>query len=107
MHRRVLALGFHYKQRYHETVERELATRNPMLLAILNELTTRPLTFIVPAVSDENSDKQRLLRESRQLMAQYANDCRAQGLVNAAAGAVTERRRVGKEEERLRDEPVQ
>ena len=77
-------------------MERELAARNPTLRAIINELSHEPLTFVVPATSDENSDSQRLLRESQQLMAQYASDCRAQGLVNAAAGAVTEGRRMGK-----------
>jgi hypothetical protein len=40
-------------------VERELAARNPTLRAIINELSHEPLTFVVPATSDENSDSQR------------------------------------------------
>jgi hypothetical protein len=88
-----------YKVKYHDAV-RALEERNPLLQAIIDELTHEPLSFaFAPSISTEGADNRRLLRESRQLEAEYANDCRDQGLVKAATGAVAEAKRLSKAEQ--------
>ena len=89
-----------YKRQYHETIERQIAARNPALQAVINELTQQPMSFVAPE-SAENEDNRRLLRESRQLMAGYANDCRDQGLSKSANDAGGEEKRLRREEERV------
>jgi hypothetical protein len=88
-----------YKRKYHETIEREIDARNPALHSIIRELTHEPMTF-ASSISAEGADNRRLLRESRQLLAEYANDCRDQGLVKAATGAVVEAKRLSEAERR-------
>ena len=89
-----------YKRQYHEMIERQIAVRNPALQAVINELTQQPMSFVAPG-SAENDDNRRLLRESRQLMARYANDCRDQGLSKSAIDAGGEEKRLRREEERV------
>ena len=69
-----------------------------MLQAIVNELTHGPMSFVVSTGTAENDDNRRLLRESRQLMAEYANDCRVHGLRMSAGDAVREEKRLSEEE---------
>jgi hypothetical protein len=88
-----------YKVKYRDTVGQALEDRNPVLQAIVNELTRGPMSFVVSTASAENDDNRRLLRESRQLMAEYANDCRVHGLRMAAGDAVREERRLAVEED--------
>lgn len=70
-----------HKQRYYEIIGRELAAGNPVLLAIIAELTAAPPTFIGSTESDEETkegeDNRRLRRESRQLMAEFARETAA------------------------------
>ena len=54
------------KRKYHQTVERELAARNPALQALLNELTRQPMSLVMPSATAESEDNRRLIRESRQ-----------------------------------------
>jgi hypothetical protein len=93
-----------YKREFSQTIKRELEARNPLLHSIINELTHEPLSFVVSTASAENEDNRRLLRESRQVMAAYKNDCRLQGLGKSAGEAGIEQRRLRGEEERALEE---
>jgi hypothetical protein len=62
-----------YKRKFREKVGRELEARNPVLLAIIRELATEPPIFVA-ATDAETEDNRRLLRESRQPMAEYTRE---------------------------------
>jgi hypothetical protein len=87
-----------YKRRYDQAIKREIDPRNPLLHSITNELTHGPMSFVVSIASAESGDNRRLLRESRQLMAEYARDCRVHGLRMSAGDAVREEKWLSEEE---------
>ena len=99
-----------YKRRYSKTMVRELEARNPVLQSIFKELEqASPRPFVVSSGSSEYRDRKRLLREARQLTAEFASDCRVQGLKRSGAQAATgERKALSLEDglwERLASEP--
>ncbi len=90
-----------YKRKYGEAMERELRARNPVLQSIAKELIHEPTRpFVVSTGSAE--ENMRLIREARQLFAEYANDCRAQGLRKSALDVEKEYRRLSWQQELMR-----
>jgi len=75
-------------------VTNHLSFYDPLLLGIVRELTHEPMSFVVWSASDEADDNRKLLRESRQLMAEYVNDCRTQGLQRSASNGMGEKQRL-------------
>jgi hypothetical protein len=57
-----------YKHEFHRTMDREMRARNPLIQAIIKELTEDRPWLVEAAESDEELDNQRLLREARELM---------------------------------------
>jgi hypothetical protein len=101
-----------YKRKFHRTMDRELFGRNPLIQSIFRELEQEsPRPFVASTGSSEYRERKRLLREARQITAEFANDCRAQGLTRSAEQAARgERKALSAEDglwERLASEPEQ
>jgi hypothetical protein len=91
-----------YKERFHRAMDRELRVRNPLIQSIFKEIKQEsPRPSVTSGGSRDYRERKQLLHEARQLRAEFANDCRAEGLKRSAAQAAKDEGELSSEEGRL------